>query len=344
MNIEEATMSCFSITKSSLENENVSLSLLFNLANIQDKVHQIQSLASFFIISNNQSSDSTSCLPVANIETLVQEIITISSSMMFTCQQLHMISSNKDNDIGNDKSLEAMVMEIFGQQTNPSYVFMQEPQTNIVDVQERGQILLTGQNLDSQGTKTLNPKKDRGQSKQRPRNCEILEIEAADLLTKYTHYCKICAKGFKRDANLRMHMRSHGDEYKTREALISPKTIHDDDDKKLENSLKKHYYYYSCPKQGCRWNQRHDKFQPLKSAICAKNHYKRCHCPKMYMCKRCNVKNFSVLSDLRTHEKHCGDIKWVCSCGTRFSRKDKLASHVSLFLGHSPAHEPIITL
>ncbi|CAL5410449.1 unnamed protein product [Camellia sinensis] len=29
------------------------------------------------------------------------------------------------------------------------------------------------------------------------------------------HFCMICGKGFKRDANLRMHMRGHGDEYKS---------------------------------------------------------------------------------------------------------------------------------
>ncbi|GAU37774.1 hypothetical protein TSUD_102910 [Trifolium subterraneum] len=79
---------------------------------------------------------------------------------------------------------------------------------------------------------------------------------------------------------------------------------------------------YSCPQEGCRWNQKHAKFQPLKSLICAKNHYS--HCPKMYVCKRCNFKQISVLSDLRTHEKHCGDLRWQCSCGHTFSRKDKL--------------------
>jgi hypothetical protein len=74
--------------------------------------------------------------------------------------------------------------------------------------------------------------------------------------------------------------------------------------------------------------------------VCVKNHYRRSHCDKSYTCRRCNVKRFSVLADLRTHEKHCGRDRWVCSCGTSFSRKDKLFAHVAAFDGHAPALPP----
>lgn len=131
-------------------------------------------------------------------------------------------------------------------------------------------------------------------------------------------------------------MRAHGDAYKTREALTKAGggLSH-----QAEESVSTNKSKYSCPHEGCRWNWKHEKFQPLKSVACAKNHYKRSHCPKLYVCSRCGTKEFSVLSDLRTHEKHCGNPRWRCSCGTTFSRKDKLLSHIALFVGHYQAPE-----
>ncbi|XVF15210.1 hypothetical protein REPUB_Repub09cG0130800 [Reevesia pubescens] len=161
---------------------------------------------------------------------------------------------------------------------------------------------------------------------------EIIELDAVELLSEHFHFCEICGKGFKRDANLRMHMRAHGNQYKTPEALA----------KKTENKLEvKNSARFSCPYDGCRRNKKHAKFRPLKSVICVRNHFKRSHCPKMYGCSRCHKKSFSVLADLKSHLKHCGggenSNKWMCSCGNSFSRKDKLFGHLSLFEGHMPA-------
>ncbi|KAF2284037.1 hypothetical protein GH714_018407 [Hevea brasiliensis] len=162
-------------------------------------------------------------------------------------------------------------------------------------------------------------------------DCDIVELDAVELLAEHVHFCEICGKGFKRDANLRMHMRAHGNQFKTPEALAKP-------DKGNESSAAAtRKIRFSCPFDGCNRNKKHKKFRPLKSVICVRNHFKRSHCPKMYSCNRCNKKSFSVVADLKSHLKHCGESRWKCSCGTTFSRKDKLFGHMALFEGHMPA-------
>ncbi|KAL9241218.1 hypothetical protein vseg_015351 [Gypsophila vaccaria] len=316
-------------------------SFLSSLSTLKEKVNQVQSYANIFVpqaISTNQD-ESSSSMALATMGTIIQEIIVTSSSMMFNCQQLALYYPNE----GNHQHQQSQHMASSGH-------IMQEVGNKVENI--NGQTFFDGEgsynlyaNHSTSATTTtataIEKKSIAGKSRSNQldgllsqETYDIVELDANDLLAKYTHYCQVCGKGFKRDANLRMHMRAHGDEYKSSAALSNPmKKINGENS---SNSSIKMPRKYSCPQEGCRWNKKHAKFQPLKSIICAKNHYKRSHCPKMYVCKRCNRKKFSVLSDLRTHEKHCGDLKWQCSCGTTFSRKDKLMGHVTLFVGHSP--------
>jgi hypothetical protein len=278
--------------------------LLFNFSVMKEKIQQLQPLLSLALSHNPPSA------AVSSAGTALQEIAVATSSMMYAFQQLEPAllapTANPNN-------------EISGQAINEVIVYNQETKYSNEKIGSG-----SGSGL-STGSGSCSPPNPAAASVAR----DIIELDASELLAKYTHYCQVCGKGFKRDANLRMHMRAHGDEYKTPAALTNPIQKSD-----LGSGLSARKY--SCPHEGCRWNQKHAKFQPLKSIICVKNHYKRSHCPKMYVCNRCNRKEFSVLSDLRTHEKHCGDLRWLCSCGTTFSRKDKLVGHVSLFTGHVP--------
>ncbi|CAI5506303.1 unnamed protein product [Closterium sp. Naga37s-1] len=211
---------------------------------------------------------------------------------------------------------------------------------------------------------------------------ELVELQVDELLAEHTLFCEVCGKGFKRDANLRMHMRGHGDAYKGATSLSRPALSA----ARSADHPAARPQRYSCPEPGCKRNQQHPDFQPLKTILCVKNHYRRTHCAKQYTCSRCGVKQFAVLADLRTHEKHCGRSSWKCSCGSSFrwvqvesaartsyqatsltspaitsslpaqstlrinsSRKDKLLGHLSHFTGHhavaaGPSDLPLPTL
>lgn len=288
-------------------------SFLYNLSLLKDKILQVESVATTFL-SHDHHPDQSTTFVIPTLGTLIQEIIVTASSMMFACQQMNLAPLPATNSGG-------------GAAVESTFLYSHHDRVDHWSYGDVYNCNSSNNNNSTEGVCRNAPEKT--ETEEASENYDIVELKAADLLAKYTHFCHVCGKGFKRDANLRMHMRAHGDEYKSSSALSRPTK-----NAEREGGERRKY---SCPQEGCRWNMKHAKFQPLKSMICVKNHYKRSHCPKMYVCKRCSRKHFSVLSDLRTHEKHCGDIKWVCSCGTNFSRKDKLTGHVALFVGHTPA-------
>ncbi|KAF8753160.1 hypothetical protein HU200_011817 [Digitaria exilis] len=345
--------------------------LLYNLSVLRDKVQQLQPLVGLAVEHDGGAG------PVAAVSSagvVIQEIITAASSMMYAFQQLcsssrhggggsgaHQSSSSTaaanaaqgaaavgpaKNAAGGHGQAAVVVMDSHHhviQQQQQQWQQQQHHHNNNIrggGVYDDDNRIHTNNNNKVVGSMRRAAADEEEETPTPTSTAAIIELDASELLAKYTHYCQVCGKGFKRDANLRMHMRAHGDEYKSSAALANPaKNVIDAAAAASTSSTATttNKSYYSCPQEGCRWNRKHAKFQPLKSVICAKNHYKRSHCPKMYVCNRCNRKHFSVLSDLRTHEKHCGDHRWLCSCGTSFSRKDKLIGHLTLFAGHHPA-------
>lgn len=287
--------------------------MLNNLSFLEKKIHQLQDLV-HLIVGRRVQAD----------EILVQQQQLVTADLTSIIVQL---ISTAGSLLPSVKHTESSVLGQLGG-ISENFVFQQNENTNKVEDQLDPKSIFGAEQTFHSEDHEMKSDDEEGENLP-PGSYEILQLEKEEILAPHTHFCTICGKGFKRDANLRMHMRGHGDEYKTAAALAKPHK-----ESSSEPILIKRY---SCPFLGCKRNKDHKKFQPLKTILCVKNHYKRTHCDKNFTCSRCKTKKFSVIADLKTHEKHCGRDKWLCSCGTTFSRKDKLFGHIALFQGHTPA-------
>ncbi|XP_042479948.1 protein SENSITIVE TO PROTON RHIZOTOXICITY 2-like [Macadamia integrifolia] len=293
---------------------------LFNLSMLQQKMDSLQRFLSESVHSNTLIGQDRMDMVSSEIVSAIHQVIVNGASLLASSQpQTHLNLNRNLPQAQTPPSLPDM------KASTSSLVFNGKKATPFVP--SKGETKVSGVKtkrvLDSKVAGADEGLKD----EMGDGDCEIVEMDAVELLAEHIHRCEICGKGFKRDANLRMHMRAHGNQFKTPEALAKPE--------KWDDSLRR--IRFSCPFAGCNRNKLHKKFRPLKSTICLKNHFKRSHCPKLFSCNRCNKKSFSVVADLKSHLKHCGESKWRCSCGTSFSRKDKLFGHMALFQGHMPA-------
>nr|QEG03072.1 zinc finger protein stop1-like protein isoform X2 [Cymbidium ensifolium]QEG03096.1 zinc finger protein stop1-like protein isoform X4 [Cymbidium ensifolium] len=301
--------------------------MLNNLSLLKQKIHQVQDIIASIVNQKSQLTLGPNELVVqqqivtTDLTSIIVDLISTAGNLLPTIRQ-NLLSSNPSPEQPCSKDSSSTSLKVDAPLLKNEHTLLEkEKSTSLGDC--AGEL----HEFDLIEDHDVKESEDAAElDNLPPGSYEVLQLEKEEILAPHTHFCSICAKGFKRDANLRMHMRGHGDEYKTPAALSKPTKDPD------PTIIKR----YSCPFVGCKRNKEHKNFHPLKTLLCVRNHYKRSHCEKSYMCSRCLTKKFSVLADLKTHEKHCGLDKWLCSCGTTFSRKDKLFGHVALFQGHAP--------
>ncbi|KAL0437985.1 UNVERIFIED_CONTAM: protein SENSITIVE TO PROTON RHIZOTOXICITY 1 [Sesamum latifolium] len=173
--------------------------MLNNLSFLEAKIHQLQDLVHLIVGRRGQVTGRADQILVqqqqlitADLTSIIVQLISTAGSLLPSVTQT-LCSESSISQLGQ-----------FAGVTNQSVGVSDNvpPHNNNVNkVEDHSD--LTGENLP-------------------PGSYEILQLEKEEILAPHTHFCTICGKGFKRDANLRMHMRGHGDEYKTPAALAKP--------------------------------------------------------------------------------------------------------------------------
>ncbi|KAL6859158.1 hypothetical protein ACP4OV_018160 [Aristida adscensionis] len=263
--------------------------LLYNLSVLKEKVQQLQPLVGFAVAHGGHGGPAAA---VSGASAVIQEIISAASSMMYAFQQLcgHGAplppppASTAGEGPPAGHSIGAVAVSHHGAAGHAKNgAAAEQAAAAVMEWQHQHQHQHGGYDnrIPGEAAAAAAPSSSRAPGMDEEAAAAaaaaaaggaIIELDAAELLAKYTllNTREVCGKGFK--PNLRMHMRAHGDEYKSSAALANPAkaSAGAGEGNSATAAGGGARAYYSCPAEGCRWNRRHAKFQPLKSVICAK--------------------------------------------------------------------------
>ncbi|KAG6490835.1 hypothetical protein ZIOFF_052150 [Zingiber officinale] len=136
---------------------------------------------------------------------------------------------------------------------------------------------------------------------------EVVALQPDDLLAIGQFVCYVCGKGFQRDQNLLLHMRTHNVNWELRKSSGMP-------------ARRKAYV---CPIPTCVY---HDRSHALSDITGIKKHFNRKHGPKNLHCPHC-TKHYAVEADLKAHIKTHSLPRHQCDCGRAFAAKNSYQVH-----------------
>ncbi|RWW26930.1 hypothetical protein GW17_00008660 [Ensete ventricosum] len=138
-------------------------------------------------------------------------------------------------------------------------------------------------------------------------DAEVVALQPEDLLATGRYICEVCGKGFQRDQNLQLHMRTHNINWELKKSGGTP-------------ARRKAYI---CPVPTCVYN---DRSRALSDITGIKKHFNRKHGTKNLICPQCS-KPYAVEADLKAHLKNHILRDHQCECGSTFSRKNSYEAH-----------------
>ncbi|XP_047326973.1 protein indeterminate-domain 12-like [Impatiens glandulifera] len=117
-------------------------------------------------------------------------------------------------------------------------------------------------------------------------DAEVISLSPNRLLSTHSFVCQVCYKGFQREQNLHLHLKSHN-----MDGNLRPR---------LDNGNRRRVYV--CPERTCK---HHHRSRALGDVTAIRRHYSRKHSnEKKWKCGKCS-KLYAVEADLKAHMKKC---------------------------------------